>query len=234
VYAVKSSSNNNLWLRKKLIEAVNTRPRGGSGGTTGSGSGSGSGSAGASRQSSLAAAAALPPLPPGAGAVPGEGVVATAAAALPAAPAGLAASPRGGGGDAPLRRRRKKSSAPTRASDGMQVREGWWGRGVAGALQQSSLWLCTVHSPAPPPVHLLCFISPADSAGACLPAVWLPAACSPTLSMPPSCSPCLPAMAAAGESRPAACQLACWIALGMSGWIAVGSVTAWGHQRLYP
>ncbi len=31
VYGVRSSSNNNLWLRKKLIEAVNTRPRGGSG-----------------------------------------------------------------------------------------------------------------------------------------------------------------------------------------------------------
>lgn len=28
VYGVRSSSNNNLWLRKKLIEAVNTRPRG--------------------------------------------------------------------------------------------------------------------------------------------------------------------------------------------------------------
>ena len=27
VYGVRSSSNNNLWLRKKLIEAVNTRPR---------------------------------------------------------------------------------------------------------------------------------------------------------------------------------------------------------------
>lgn len=29
VYGVRSSSNNNLWLRKKLVEAVNTRPRGG-------------------------------------------------------------------------------------------------------------------------------------------------------------------------------------------------------------
>lgn len=80
LYGVRSSSNNNLWLRKKLIEAVNTRPRG----------------AGGER---LARASSQPQplgLPPGPGPSPG------------------------GAADT-LRRRRKKSSAPARASDGLQV-----------------------------------------------------------------------------------------------------------------
>ena len=84
VYGVRSSSNNNLWLRKKLIEAVNTRPRGGSG--------SGSDRTYQPRHQDREPAA----------------YVGAAAAAA---------------GEDTARRRRKKS-APTRASDGVQVRAG--------------------------------------------------------------------------------------------------------------
>ena len=85
VYGVRSCSNNNLWLRKKLIEAVNTRPRGGSG---------------SEHQGQEHGA-------------------------------GGAVSP----GDDGVRRRRKKS-APTRASDGMQVRPRQAGR----EQRQGSWW----------------------------------------------------------------------------------------------
>ena len=84
VYGVRSSSNNNLWLRKKLIEAVNTRPRGGSG--------SGSDRTYQPRHQDRE----------------------------PAAYGGAAAA---AAGEDTARRRRKKS-APTRASDGVQVRAG--------------------------------------------------------------------------------------------------------------
>lgn len=91
VYGVRSSSNNNLWLRKKLIEAVNTRPRGGPS--------SGSGRFAQALQDPAPSAAA-------------GGTAAVAAGAV------------GALGADTLRRRRKKSSAPTRASDGLQVGAG--------------------------------------------------------------------------------------------------------------
>lgn len=93
VYGVRSSSNNNLWLRKKLIEAVNTRPRGGSGGGSGS-----------ERTSSRTLPASIPTSMTQQGQQQGGG------------PAGAA-----GDADPTMRRRRKKSSAPVRASDGLQA-----------------------------------------------------------------------------------------------------------------
>lgn len=91
MYGVRSSSNNNLWLRKKLIEAVNTRSRGG---------GNGSGSE-----------QPRPAYNPRQDKEPATYGGAAAAAA---------------GEDAG--RRRRKKSAPTRASDGVQVRAGQWAR----------------------------------------------------------------------------------------------------------
>lgn len=94
VYGVRSSSNNNLWLRKKLIEAVNTRPRG----------------AGERDSRSLRSTPSLPlPTPPG----PPPSRAASLPLPLPAAAAA--------GAEGSLRKRRKKSSAPVRACDGMKV-----------------------------------------------------------------------------------------------------------------
>ncbi|KAL4424259.1 hypothetical protein ABPG75_001560 [Micractinium tetrahymenae] len=93
VYGVRSSSNNNLWLRKKLIEAVNTRPRGGSSGPE------------------RAAPRQLAPEPARAAPAP---AAAAAAFANGGAEGGAA------GGDPSLRRRKKKG-APVRASDGLQA-----------------------------------------------------------------------------------------------------------------
>ena len=107
VYGVRSSSNNNLWLRKKLIEAVNTRPRGGSG--------SGSDAPRPTYQPRHVER--------------GE-------------PAGYGGAAAAGSGEDAGRRRRKKS-APTRASDGVQVGPGRGGRaGLALAARVASrAWL---------------------------------------------------------------------------------------------
>lgn len=105
VYGVRSSSNNNLWLRKKLIEAVNTRGRGGSG------------------SGSDAPRPTYHPRP-----------------VMRGDPTGGGGAAAGGGGEDAGRRRRKKS-APTRASDGLQVmlgREAVWGCSGGGGFPACS------------------------------------------------------------------------------------------------
>lgn len=114
VYGVRSSSNNNLWLRKKLIEAVNTRGRGGSG------------------SGSDAPRPTYHPRP-----------------VMRGDPTGGGGAAAGGGGEDAGRRRRKKS-APTRASDGLQVMLGR--EGGLGA-QRGGVPSLLVFTPASRPMH---------------------------------------------------------------------------------